>query len=303
MNYLVNIIGAGNVGKTIGHLLVKNGIAKIGAVQSTTEENAKKAIEFIGDGKFFNTLNELPQADINFITTPDDHIAETCLEYSNYFKPGSIVIHCSGSLTSDVLSSAKKKGCSIISVHPMRSFAKPEVSILHYEGTFCAIEGDADIFAVISAFFEHIGSITYTINKEKKSFYHAAGVFASNYLVTLSKEASLCMKEAGVENEMAMKIITSIMKGTVNNLEKTLSPEQSLTGPIQRGDLSTIKNHLSALATNNDQRELYSLLGKATLAVANLSEQKKNALEKTLAQEDKIEPEKAPISFKQLHTI
>ncbi|MBA3537313.1 MAG: DUF2520 domain-containing protein [Tatlockia sp.] len=286
MTYLVNIIGAGNVGKTIGHLLVKNGIAKIGAVQSTTEENARKAIDFIGEGKFFQDLNNLPQADITFITTPDDHISETCLKYSNYFKPGSIIIHCSGSLTSDILSSAKKKDCSIISVHPMRSFAKPDMSVLQYNGTFCAIEGDANIMSVISALFESFGSITYTINKEKKAFYHTAGVFASNYLVTLSKQASLCMKEAGVEDEMAMKIITSIMKGTVNNLEKTLSPEQSLTGPIQRGDISTIKNHMTALANNSEQSELYSVLGKATLKVANHGEHKRKAIEKTLTRED-----------------
>lgn len=284
MTYLVNIIGAGNVGKTIGYFLVTKGLAKIGAVQNTTKESARKAIEFIGEGEFFSDLNGLPKADITFITTPDDFIADTCLKYSNYFKPRSIIIHCSGRLTSDVLSSAKKQECSIVSVHPMHSFAKPELSILQYDGTFCAIEGDLGILQTISLLFENIGSITYTIDKEKKAFYHAAGVFASNYLVTLSKQASLCMEEAGVEHGMAMKIITSIMKGTVNNLEKTLSPEQSLTGPIQRGDISTIKNHMSALASNTEQRELYSLLGKATLKVAHHTEHKRIAIEKTLDQ-------------------
>jgi predicted short-subunit dehydrogenase-like oxidoreductase (DUF2520 family) len=180
----------------------------------------------------------------------------------------------------------------------MRSFAKPEVSILQYEGTFCALEGDENSLTVISALFESIGSITYTINKEKKTSYHAAGVFASNYLVTLSKQASLCLKEAGVEDEMAMKIVTSLMKGTVNNLERTLSPEQSLTGPIQRGDISTIKNHMSALSNNTEQSVLYSLLGKATLNVANLSDQKRIAIEKILVQdEDTDELQKNPNFF------
>lgn len=173
----------------------------------------------------------------------------------------------------------------------MRSFAKPEISVSQYEGTFCALEGDIDILPTVKTLFESMGSVTYMINKENKSFYHAAGVFASNYLVTLSKQASLCMKEAGVENEMAMKIITSIMKGTVSNLEKTLSPEQSLTGPIQRGDISTIKKHISALGNNSEQRELYSLLGKATLNVTNHDVDKRNAIESTLAQKDPAEKE------------
>lgn len=287
MTLLVNIIGAGHLGKTIGHLLVKHHLVRIGAICNRSEISVTEAIKFIGQGKYCPSITELPPADITFITTPDDLISTTCevLSKNPLIKIGSIVLHCSGSLTSDALISIKEKGCFIASAHPMRSFAKPELSVDQYTGTYCAVEGDKDALPKVHSLFNSIGSITYEIDKTKKSSYHAAGVFASNYLVTLAQQALLCMKEAGVENEMAMQVITNIMRGTVSNLEKTLSPAQSLTGPIKRGDITTIMKHIASL-TDIEQRHLYSVLGKATVHLTDHKGLKKDKIASALSVED-----------------
>lgn len=276
MTLLVNIIGAGHLGKTIGHLLVKHQLVNIGAICNRTKRTTTNAIKFIGQGKYCPMISELPPADITFITTPDDLISATCEELSRnpFIKMGSVVLHCSGSLSSDALISIKAKGCYVASAHPMRSFAKPELSVAQYSGTYCAVEGDKEALAPVCFLFNAIGSTTYEIDRMKKSSYHAAGVFASNYLVTLAQQALSCMKDAGVENEMAMHVITNIMRGTVSNLEKTLSPEQSLTGPIKRGDIATIMNHMASL-TDMEQKHLYAALGKATLHLTDHSTAKK----------------------------
>ena len=269
----MNIIGAGHVGQTIGYLLIKSALVRIGAVYNRTEESAFDAIEFIGDGQYCSTIREMPHAQLTLITTPDDCILSACTELSanEHLKPGDVVIHFSGSCSSDSLLPVKQKGCHVASVHPMRSFARPELSVKEYQGTYCAMEGDAAALDLISPLLEAMGSITYLINKEKKSLYHAAGVFASNYVVTLSQQALECLLEAGVEQGIAMHVITCIMQSTVSNLERTLSPKEALTGPIQRGDVSTIEGHLKALSTSQ-QKELYSLLGKATLPLTSLDE-------------------------------
>ena len=283
MPIVVNIIGAGNLGKTIGYLLYKSHLVQIGAVCNTTEESSQNAIKFIGSGTCYTKIRELPAADITFITTPDAHIPTACKELSKnkYIKKKSVVLHCSGALTTDELMPIKKIGCYVASVHPMRSFANPKLSAEQYKGTYCAIEGDEEAIPVVSALFESIGSITYKIDKEKKSLYHAAGVFASNYLVTLSQQALSCMENAGVEKKMAMDIITNIMKGTVSNLESTSSPDKSLTGPIKRADISTIRKHMDSLE-NSDQRHLYSALGKATISLTDHDENKKTSIEMAL---------------------
>jgi len=277
------VIVAGNLGKTIGHLFARQPLVKIGAICNTSQINANAAIKFIGDGFYCPSISELPPADITLIATPDDLISHTCtaLSKNQLLKSESIVMHCSGSLSSDALNSVSEKGCFIASVHPMRSFAKPALSIEEYKGTYCAMEGDKKGIATLKSLFESIGSITYEIDKDKKSYYHAAGVFSSNYLVTLAQQALACMNEAGVENEIAMRIITNIMKSSVSNLERTLSPKQSLTGPIQRGDISTIKKHMDAFE-DTEQKALYASLGKATLALTQHGAEKKAKLEEVL---------------------
>ena len=283
MTLLVNIIGAGHLGQTIGHLLVKHQLVTIGAICNTTQTSAVDAIKFIGEGMYCSSIRELPKADITFITTPDDLIQISCEELSanKLIKEGSIVVHCSGSLTSDVLLCVKEIGAFVASIHPMLNFAKPELSIEQYRGTYCAMEGDKEAISCLQSIFDSIGSITYEIDKRKKCLYHASGVFASNYLVTLSHQAFLCLTEAGVEDKMAMNVITHLMRSSISNLERTLSPEQSLTGPIQRGDISTIKNHMESF-TVSAQKKVYSSLGEATLLLTTHNVIKTNTIKDAL---------------------
>lgn len=266
MTLTINIIGAGKLGKTIGRLLVCSHLAKIAGVCNRSIESAQEAIAFIGQGKCFSSIQQLPSADITLITTPDNEIREAsvALSHCEHIHPGHICLHMSGVLTSDILSAIKEKQGLVASCHPMRSFAEPSLAAALYAGTFCAIEGDMEALNVVKPLFESFGSKTFPIQKEKKSLYHAAGVFASNYLVTLSQQAFNCFIEAGLEKELALKMTMQLMKGTLSNIENCTSPSEALTGPIQRGDTSSITAHLNAL-TDKEQKNLYAVLGKATL--------------------------------------
>lgn len=277
MTYLVNIIGAGKSGKTLARLLVEAKVAKIVAVQNTTKQSSLAAIAFIGEGSFYDEA--LPEVDITLITTPDDRIASTCLHYAHAFRPGSVVAHCSGSFNSDLLFTAKKQGCFVASIHPMNSFSDPQSSIVNFEGTFCAMEGDLEALQKLDFLFKAIGTHNFSLEKEKKPLYHAAGVFASNYMITLAKQAEICLQAAGIVPEMAMKILTPIMKSSLDNLEKTQVAEQALTGPLQRGDLSTLNSHLTALACHQELKALYIVLAKTTLKICSHEKKQREAIE------------------------
>jgi predicted short-subunit dehydrogenase-like oxidoreductase (DUF2520 family) len=264
----LNIVGAGSVGKTIGRLLVEKDLVQVLGVCNTNIRHAQTAVQFIGQGQPITEITALPSADITLITTPDDQICETsiALSKSGKIQPKNIFIHCSGVLTSDMVASVKTKDGLVASVHPMKSFGEPQIAITNYLGTFCAMEGDAEALTVIEPLFKAIGSITYPIDKAKKSTYHIAGVFASNYLVTLSQEAVNCLVESGVEEKMALQIVIHLMQGTLTNLSQTMSPAAALTGPIKRGDISTLRAHMAAL--KDSKRELlYVTLANATLAL------------------------------------
>ena len=276
----INIIGAGNLGKILGYLIFSKQLATITGIINQTTSSTQRAIEFIGQGSSYTCIEDLPGADITFITTPDDIIAKVGerLWVNSNLKPKTIIVHCSGALTSDVLTQLRQKGCYIASVHPMESFLADKENIKNYAGTYCAMEGDIQAIKAIKLLFEKIGFITYLIDKDKKSLYHIAGVFASNYLVTLAHLAQICLTEAKIEQAIAIDMITHLMQTTVNHLKSTHSPKKSLTGPIKRGDSLTIAHHLQSLSNMAQPRALYKRLAQVTLSFSELTSDKKKQI-------------------------
>ena len=165
----------------------------------------------------------------------------------------------------------------------MISLAKPAFNILNFSGTYCALEGNSVGIEILIKLFTGIQAIPFIIQAEKKHLYHAAGVFAANYLVALAEEARYCLEQSGVEEHMIMPIVSNIMQQTSKQLQHLDSPRGALTGPIMRCDLETIRNHMLAFNTKL-QRDVYVQMGLATLEIANLSAAQKCSVLEILRQ-------------------
>lgn len=289
----VNFIGCGRLGRTIAKLFHINHIAEIKGVINSTLESGLDAVAFIGQGTAVKTLSELPAVDVTFITTRDDRIGEICqqLVRLNLLKPSSIVVHCSGALSSDILLVAKTAKCLIASVHPVRSFANPKETVNTFQGTFCSLEGDEETKLMMAQLFEAIGGIMLVINKENKKRYHAATVIANNYLVTLHYHAVQNFVQTGVEESIATKLVSTLMSDAFNNL-KTLPHRKALTGPIERGDIKTIKEHIESLEGDTVSKNIYSSLGRGTLPLTahspNILDEFKNIFNDTFTKEKQL---------------
>jgi predicted short-subunit dehydrogenase-like oxidoreductase (DUF2520 family) len=99
----INIIGCGKLGKTIGKLIIEHNAGKALGIVNSSLKSGKIASEYIGQGVAFENIHELPSADLYLITTKDDLIEEIAnkLSVTNALNPGAIILHCSGSLSSD----------------------------------------------------------------------------------------------------------------------------------------------------------------------------------------------------------
>lgn len=273
----VNLIGAGKLGKSIAYLLRHRAGACIQGIFSKTATSARAASDFIGAGSAYKDIATLPRADLWLIATTDEAIPGIAEELSHYPDISKdVAIHFSGSLTAAELKPLADRGMKIASVHPMYSFAQPHQVIENYENVYCAIEGDSELIPELSQLFIAIGSIPFEISSADKGLYHAAGVFASNYLITLAHSALTCLSNAQVPEEISLNLIIKLMRSTLNNLESTASPIEALTGPLQRGDSKTITTHLNALPQL--LVELYQTLGKYTLPLTRHGKEKKQQL-------------------------
>lgn len=266
----INIIGCGNVGTVLARLWVESGVLTIQDVMNRSMASAARAVSFIGAGRPLDAFKDLCAADIYLIGTPDDRIAQCCRDLADtgLLKPGDIVFHCSGALPSSVLQSASRRGASVASVHPIRSFAEPEQLVRSFAGTFCGVEGDRGAVDILEQCFSSIGAQLVPIDAQFKSVYHSAAVFASNYLVTLLDTAIEAYAAAGVPRDVALGLMEPLVRGTVDNVFR-LGPTDALTGPIARGDTATVVRQYRAVSVWNKRCGLlYKLLGKLTADIA-----------------------------------
>lgn len=277
----VNIIGAGKLGSTIAKLIYTNNAGTILGICNSNIESSNNAIKFIGTGKPYALIDSLPYSDIAFITVPDDKIKSIVKKFSKNTILPKIAIHCSGLITSDILQPLKDRECIVLSIHPLLSFADPSISCIRFNGTFCTIDGDLKYAKPIEVMFKKLGANIISIDKVNKPIYHAGSVFATNYLVTLAHNAIMCMQLSGIDIEESRNIVFSMMQSTLSNLINTNSPKQALTGPIQRGDIETIKSHIKSME-NDKMLNLYKALGASTINLTDHFEDLYNKLSKLL---------------------
>jgi predicted short-subunit dehydrogenase-like oxidoreductase (DUF2520 family) len=226
-------------------------------------------------------------ADIVFITTPDGEIADTCraIAEKDGFKKGTVVVHVSGALPSTVLSSAKSLGVAIGSMHPLQSVASKD-GVDVFQGIPFSIEGDVAAREVMSKIADDLGATHFRIETVHKSLYHAAASMACNYLVTLESAAFELMEETGIARDDIFKVLGPLIQETLKNIEN-VGPGRSLTGPIARGDVETVKRHLQEIESKKPKWiSMYKLLGLHTLDIAaaggTVSKRDADALRKIL---------------------
>ena len=279
MKLRLNIIGCGRLGKTLAALFIGTELVSIQDIANLSHTSSKKAVAFLGQGRACSTLQQLKPADIYLIATPDDSIeciAQQIAEQS-VLKPGDVVFHCSGLLSSDCLSSMAYLGCYVASLHPVFSFSEPLVDINNFSGTYCAFEGDKKALERLLPLFNAINAHVFTIEKKSKPLYHAASVLAANYVITLLAMAKDCYSKAGLNDTVAVSLSLKLMTQALNKAQR-LKPKEALTGPLQRGDVSALKEHLSALKSFPELEYIYKSLGKATLAFTRHKESLKRLL-------------------------
>ncbi|QOL50886.1 Rossmann-like and DUF2520 domain-containing protein [Massilia litorea] len=265
----LNIVGAGHVGRTLGRLFHEHGVFAVQDVLTRSQASAADAVAFIGAGRALAQVAPLRPASVWMLAVGDDQIAPTCAALAAAgLLNGATVFHCSGAKASGELQAASQAGAQVASIHPVRSFADPDSVAAHFAGTWCGVEGDADALACLSPAFEAIGARLVAIDAAAKTVYHAASVFASNYLVTVLDAALRAYAAAGVPPHIARELAQPLASETLANVFRLGAPA-ALSGPVARGDMATVARQQAALQDwDAPTATLYAALVEATTALA-----------------------------------
>ena len=230
-----------------------HGAFEIQDVLTTSAASAKEAVQFIGAGRAVHAMVDMRPADVWMLAVPDGHIENTALELSNtslagvFIASNAMIFHCSGALSSTVMAPLQSQGCHLASAHCILSFSSPATAIEQFAGTPCALEGDALATHTLQAVFTAIGAQPFALAAENKVLYHAAAVFATNFLPVLQVVAADLWHRTGMPQKMIAPLSASLLRHAVQNIT-TQGAAKALTGPAARGDTAVVALQGQAVA-------------------------------------------------------
>ena len=198
------------------------------------------------------------------------------------FREGaSIAIHTSGASGASVLAPLRARGWAVGSFHPLLSFPPPATTgpqvrrgstlLPSFEGAAIAIDGDLPAQRLARRLAATLRAHPLAIPDADRARYHLSACFAANYVVTLVWEATRLLEEAGVPRRRALPALLPLVRSTVANLGNSGLPD-ALTGPVARGDDSTLARHAALMRRADPQRRaLHRLLVERTARLARAS--------------------------------
>lgn len=214
---------------------------------------------------------------IVFISTPDREIKNVALrlakEKINFAS--SYFIHLSGAKNIDELKSLKLKNANCGTIHFMQTF--PSKEVVNLNETLCVIEfSNSKVEKFLKSLANKMKLKVFTTESEIKIFYHLAGVFTSNFLVSNFYAAEKLLRKSGIKNISHLELMKNIIETTLTNINKK-GILNSLSGPIERGDVDTVRKHIVALKKEKKLSNLYKL---NSLNLLDLLAEKNKALTK-----------------------
>ena len=187
-----------------------------------------------------------PQAELVLVCVPDHVIGEV----ARGVGVGPWVAHVSGATRL----SALDPHVSRFSVHPLQTLTK-ERGPEQLDGAWAAISAETDEALGRARWLaETLGLRPFEVADADRALYHVAAVIGGNYLVTLHDVAATLLHEVGAPPDAIVPLMT-----------RTIENRFDLTGPIARGDWSTVEAHLAVLEERApDLVPLYRALAGAT---------------------------------------
>jgi predicted short-subunit dehydrogenase-like oxidoreductase (DUF2520 family) len=187
-----------------------------------------------------------PAAELILLCVPDSVIAQV----ANAVPVGPWVAHVSGATSLAALSPHERR----FGVHPLQTLTT-ERGAEQLDDAWAAIGGESpEALDRARWLAELLGLTPFEIADADRPLYHAAAVIGGNYLVTLHDVATRLLAQVGAPAEA----IVPLMARTIEN-------GFDLTGPIARGDWSTVEAHLETLERRApDLAPLYRALAEAT---------------------------------------
>lgn len=214
------------------------------------------SIGVVGHGRLGSTIaarlaerglaGAVENAELVLLCVPDRVIQDVAAK----IPAGPWMAHMSGAVPLSALAPHTRR----FGLHPLQTFTR-DGGPSQLDGSWAAVTSESDTARERARWLAGVlGLQPFDLRDDRRALYHAGATVASNFLVTLYRAARQLVETAGVPAEALLPL----MRRTIDN-------GFELTGPIARGDWTTVDAHVAAIRQFAPEvEELYRAMARAT---------------------------------------
>ncbi|WP_345208460.1 Rossmann-like and DUF2520 domain-containing protein [Fodinibacter luteus] len=258
----VGVVGAGRVGAVLGAALARAGHGVTG-VSAVSAASLARAADLLPGVPVREVPDVVAGAELVVLAVPDDALADLVagLTATGAWQAGQIVVHTSGRHGVSVLEPTRPHHVLPLALHPAMTFTGTAMDLERLAECCFGVTADDALRPVAEALVVEMGADPVWVLEADRAAYHAALAHGANHLVTLTSEAMELLARAGVAEPR--KLLGPLMRAALDNALRL--GDTALTGPVARGDVGTVEDHLRELDRLSPEiRRTYVALARAT---------------------------------------
>ena len=258
----VGVVGAGRVGAVLGAALARAGHRVTGAY-AVSDASRARAAELLPGVPLTNVASVVAGAELVLLAVPDDALPHLVagLSATGAWQAGQMAVHTSGRHGVAVLEPARAHHVLPLALHPAMTFTGTAMDLDRLGECAFGVTTDEQLRPVAEALVLEMGGDPVWVAEEHRVAYHCALSHGANHLVTLTSEAMELLSRSGVAEPR--HVIGPLMRAALDNALRL--GDAALTGPVSRGDVGTVEEHLNELDRLSPEiRRTYVALSRAT---------------------------------------
>ena len=240
----VGVVGTGRVGAVLGAALARAG-HRVVAAYAVSAASRQRADALLPDVVLVTPPEVFAASDLVILAVPDDALPGLVegLVATGSIRAGQIVLHTSGRYGADVLEPATRLGALPLALHPAMTFTGTAVDLERLAGAMFGVTAPEPLWPIAEALVVEMGAEPMRIAEGDRTLYHAALAHGANHLVTLVNDAMDLLRDAGVAEPD--RTLAPLLSAALDNVLR--QGDAALTGPVARGDASTVAQHVAAI--------------------------------------------------------
>jgi predicted short-subunit dehydrogenase-like oxidoreductase (DUF2520 family) len=240
------LVGAGRVGTAVAYLLRSAGHTASG-VASRSAASVARAVELLDAPRMGFGPAEWPDAEVVLIGAGEEAIESIASRAASRLS-GRVVVHFAGSLGVGPLRRAVDAGAVACALHPVQACPDVDTAINRLPGSAWGVtcsRPDAERWAS-NLITSDLDGDPRIVAEDHRDVWHAASVITSNGIAALLSSSEALLDEIGIA--APVDVVGPLAAGTVANARQGGGGGPTLTGPVVRGEVATVRRHLQAVA-------------------------------------------------------